>query len=83
MGFRSFMDPRPELFFKSINKKADVFRDYLNVREAKTDTSIEKVINKYEFEYLCANKGSRLDSYLLRKYDVVVSGNGYRLFTVN
>lgn len=82
MGFRSFMDPRPELFFKSINKKADVFRDYLNVREAKTDTSIEKVINKYEFEYLCANKGSRLDSYLLRKYDAVVSGKGYRLYQV-
>lgn len=83
MGFQSFMDPRPEIFFKSINKKEDVFRDYLNLRTAKTDALVEKVIQKYDFEYLCASKGSRLDSYLLRKCDMVVNGNGYRLYQTN
>lgn len=61
-GYKGFMDARPELYFKSINKKADYIKDYQRFSASKKD--YESVMNKYKFDYLIVYPETKLDTYL-------------------
>ena len=56
------MDARPELYFKSINKKDDYIKDYKRFSLSQKD--YESVMNKYKFDYLIVYPETKLDTYL-------------------
>ena len=72
-GYKCFVDARPELFFKKLNKKQEVFDDYLKLNSTADVKKIEKLLDKYQFEYICTNKDYTLDFYLKtsNKYKLV------------
>ena len=49
-GYKSYIDPRAEVFLKSNNKKEDIFQEYYNVCKGRMD--VVEFINKYSFDYL-------------------------------
>lgn len=80
-GFRCFIDARPELYFQSVNGKADVFQDYTTLVRSSDKKKMDAVLEKYQFEYFCIDNRSSLRLYLdLKGYPVVETGNGYRLY---
>ena len=83
-GFQCFIDARPELYFKSINEKADVFQDYTALIQSSDPDKMERIIKKYDFDYFCIDEKTKLGLYLeLNDYEVVVEGNGYLVFASN
>ena len=56
------MDARPELYFKSINKKANYINDYQRFSLSQKD--YESVMNKYKFDYLIVYPETIHDTYL-------------------
>ena len=63
-GYHCFIDARPELYFKELNKKDDVFADYTAITSTSSKKKIKKILEKYDFEYLCVSKDELLDAYL-------------------
>ena len=79
-GYKVYMDARPELFQKKINKKADVCTEFLNVLSGNCD--YPAFFDKYGFTHMIVEDGSVLAGFL-RAYDVykpVVTGDGYTLY---
>lgn len=83
-GYHCFIDARPELYFKSLNKKQDVFDDYMNVNHTSKVKNIEKFLDKYNFDYLCISSGTTFDIYMQtnNKYKMVEKDKnaGYKLY---
>lgn len=80
-GFSCFIDARPELYFKSVNGKADVFQDYTDLIQSADSRKLDAVLETYQFEYFCIDDESSLRLYLdLKGYPVAETGNGYRLY---
>ena len=76
------MDARPELYFKELNKKQDLFKDYLTIRNASSVSKLQKILDKYDFEYLMVSDSDALKIYLdsTDGYKIVMKGNGYQLY---
>lgn len=53
-GIKSYLDPRAEIFFKSNNKKEDVFKEYLSLCGG--DIHYKEVFDKYDFTHILAEK---------------------------
>lgn len=80
-GFRCFIDARPELYFASVNGKADVFGDYTTLVKSSDAEELEKVLERYGFTYLCIDKDAKFRLYLdMKGYPVAMEGNGYVLY---
>lgn len=76
------MDARPELYFKELNKKQDLFKDYLTIRNTSSVSKLQKILDKYDFEYLMVSDSDDLKIYLdsTDGYKIVMKGNGYQLY---
>lgn len=46
-GYKVYIDARPEIYSSCINKKEDIYKEYINVTTGKAD--IEKWVDKYQF----------------------------------
>ena len=79
-GYKTYMDPRPELFDIKINNKEDIVSEYLNLRVANID--FNEFLDKYKFTHLISLNGYAFSYHLSQsnEYKVVAEGNGYKLF---
>ncbi|MDP4182040.1 MAG: hypothetical protein Q8942_13235, partial [Bacillota bacterium] len=66
-GVRTFIDPRAEVFFKSVNGKEDIMKDYLDLLSGKF--YYKDFIQKYGFTHLLVPKDSLMETYLLHDID--------------
>ena len=65
--YHCFIDARPELYFKKLNKKQEVFKDYDTLQITSNISKLEKILQKYQFDYLCVSVNTNLDTYLKLK----------------
>lgn len=82
-GYKTYLDPRPELFTKKINRSDEVFKEYSEL--AYTQDHFQGFLEKYRFDYLCSSKETLLDYVLSEeeKYMCVVETETYRLWKEN
>lgn len=83
-GYHCYIDARPELYFKKLNKKQDVFKEYKKVMDTKDLKVVQKFLDKYNFDYLCVGAGSSIDFYLQMNdnYKLIIdkSKNDYKFY---
>ena len=72
-GYKVFVDARPELYFKKLNKKENVIDDF-QAMVSKDDKQITAVIEKYGFTHFNVHRKSA--NKHLRQY---LNKNGYRI----
>ena len=80
-GYKIYMEARPELFQKKVNGKEDVYTEYWDVKQGKTD--IAQFIEKYNFTHmLVISDGSALVGYMQANddYVAVVETDEYKLY---
>ncbi len=58
-GYKCYIDGRAEIYFKSNNKKEDIFIEYIDLLNGLIDT--DSFIDKYQFDYL-----------IIRDYDYIL-----------
>ena len=63
MGIKSYIDPRAEVFLKSINKKEDIFIEYYNLLND-ADFNYKNFIEKYKFTHFLVTPDEGIDKYL-------------------
>ena len=62
-GYKCFVDPRPELYFKKLNHKADIFQEYQELISTTKPEKIDAFFDKYQCDYVCVSKRSSLNLY--------------------
>lgn len=81
-GYKVYMDARPELFAKKINKKDDTAKEYFFVYEGNID--YKQFIDKYKFTHLLIEKESIFYQYMrwsdITDYKIVVEDNNFALY---
>ena len=83
-GYKSFMEPRPELYFKTLNGKIDAFKDYNKAKKTTDPEKLKKFMEKYDFEWMIVNNNEPIRMYLdlTGAGESVVNGNGYQLYQI-
>ena len=78
-GYKCYIDPRAEVFIKSINKKEDIFEEYFNLQQG--TLNIKYFLNKYNFDYLIL-KDDLIEVYIneLPNYQKVYEKEEYKLY---
>lgn len=66
-GFRSYMDTRAEVFFRSLNQKKDVFHEYILMQRGRLD--YHDVLAAYPFDVVVIDNKDILWTYLPRDPD--------------
>lgn len=64
MGYKSYIDPRAELFFKKMNGKKDIFLELYNILDDRPDFSYEYFLKEYNFTHIIVPKHLGLYFYL-------------------
>lgn len=79
-GYKTYIDARPELYMKSINGKADIYQEWVDLLNGKID--IPRFIDKYKFNTFIVENGTVLDCYLHynNNYTEVLKDNGYTVY---
>ena len=79
-GYKVYIDARPELFMKKINNKEDIYTEYIDVVNGKTD--VREFISKYNFTHLVTNNLSITGIYLKYSddYRLIVENELYSLY---
>ena len=88
MGYKCYIDPRAEVFYKSNNKKEDILVEYVNLG---TLVNPKNFLEKYNFDYLLVSKSDSLYYYLKNlNYSIIYevdypdnASNSYRLYKNN
>ena len=57
-GYKSYIDPRAEVFLKKNNHKADIYKEYYEFETGQID--IDKFLKKYNFDFIFLKFGDRL-----------------------
>ena len=76
LGFKSYIDPRAELFFKKYNNKDDIFLESLEI-ENNPYYDYDSFIDKYKFTHLIVKTDTYLDKYLNNNSDYEIVFNQY------
>lgn len=83
-GYQIYMEARPELYFKAINKKADVFAEYEEVTGQISPERFDEFQNQYQFEYYIVGNWNPLGTHL--EYDddfeMVLEADEYKIWAV-
>lgn len=84
-GYRCFVDPRPELYFKKLNHKADVFQEYQELITTTEPEKIDAFFNKYQCDYACVSKRSSLNLYFSMQHGwkPMINSKEYVLYQKN
>lgn len=69
-GIKCYIDTRAEIFYKSNNKKADIFKEYYMLHMGQIN--YKKFVDKYQFTHLLINK----DEWL---YQQIIDDDNYKL----
>ena len=83
-GYRSYIDPRAEVFLKKNNHKKDIYKEYYEFETGQIDK--DKFIKEYNFDFLFLKVGDRLyneesiDNYFVI-YDTAALG--YKVYARN
>lgn len=82
-GYKVYLDARPELFQKNINKKEDIYSEYINVRNGKIN--YQEFVNKYQFTHVLVEDNDVFGGFMraCADYKLVVDGDGYCLYERN
>ncbi len=80
-GYKVFMDPRPELWSPAISgHSTDYYREYTDmlVNDDWTDRDYAEFLDKYDFQYLIVENGTKIATYLkdFRKDYMSLLGTG-------
>jgi len=83
LGYRVYIDARPELFQERVNGVADVADEYSDVVNGTAD--YEAFLEKYSFTHLLVEKSCRLAIYLGEQpnYEIVYEDERYALYEKN
>ena len=81
MGFRSYIDPRAEVFVKKNNGKEDVMLEYYRLQNG--DSYYKDFLDKYRFTHLMVSGSDALSVYLPHDddYEMVYEDSKYRIYT--
>ncbi len=63
-GFKSYIDPRAELFFKKANGKKDIFIELFDMQAYVNNTDFKAFLDEYQFTHLLVPKTFGLYYYL-------------------
>ncbi len=77
MGLKSYIDPRAEVFFKSLNEKENIFEEYIEL-SSDEDFDIGEFVDKYKFTHLIVFYHQKnIDEYMATRddYEVVYKEN--------
>lgn len=84
-GYRIYMEARPELYFKAINKKADVFAEYEEVTGRISPERFDEFQNQYQFEYYILGNYNPLCTHLEYNdnFKMVLETDEYEVWAIN
>lgn len=68
-GFKCYIDPRAEVYFKSNNKKEDIFKEFYDLSNNNVECDV--FLEKYKFDLLLLNEKSVLKKCASNKYKEV------------
>lgn len=82
-GFKVYLDPRAEVFFKTNNKKYNIMEEFIFMQFGKIN--YKEVLNKYNFTHLLVSKNDILNTYLPydENYKIIYSSDYYKIFEKN
>lgn len=80
-GFKTYIDPRAEVFLKSNNKKYDVFEEYLSLQSG--ELHYEEFLKRYSFTHILVTESDLLSVYLPKDeaYTVFYKDNKSTIYT--
>lgn len=70
LGFRTYIDPRAEVFVKLNNKQKDIFQEYLSLQEGQLH--YREFLDHYEFTHILTTDDDIMGIYLSQDADYVV-----------
>jgi hypothetical protein len=78
-GYKTYIDPRAEMYTKSLNGKEDIMLEYMKVCSSQID--VHEFVEKYQFTHMMVHTKS-LVQLMEREpgYEKVIDGNGYAFF---
>lgn len=69
-GVKMFMDARPEIYSKNVNKSKDILSDYIKyMRMPVASKDYEEFLDKYKFEYVCVPKETSFSIFMENSRD--------------
>jgi amino acid transporter len=82
-GFKTYIDPRAEVFLKSNNKKEDIMNEYIQMLNG--EVYYKNVLNKYNFTHLIVSDSDILYKYLDydNEYQLIYSTSHYKIYEHN
>lgn len=82
LGYKIYMDARPELYFESINQKEDVINENYDLMFKLDKETYSNFKEKYDFEYYITLIGTQIDCFLQTDpdFEQVVDSTSYRMF---
>ena len=69
-GFKTYIDPRAEVFLKANNKKKDVFQEYIALQKGLLH--YQEFLSRYAFTHILVTEDDILDVYLSKDQTYVV-----------
>lgn len=79
-GYKTYIDPRPEVFLKTANGKADILQEYYTIQYK--NQSIASFLKKYQFDYLVLQPKDELFKYIKKDktYEKVYQDKHYQIY---
>ncbi|MGE5629012.1 MAG: hypothetical protein ACM3X7_13045 [Solirubrobacterales bacterium] len=79
-GFKTYIDPRAEVFFKSNNKKSDIMKEYIQLQSG--EIYYKDVLKEYNFTHLLVEKNDIFYIYLDydAEYQLIYSSSYYKIY---
>ncbi len=68
-GYRTYLDPRGEVFLKSNNGKEDILDEWIDLGEGKI--KVEEFVDKYDFDYIVAEEDEKLYEMESGEYELI------------
>ena len=68
-GYKTYIDPRAEVFLKANNKKEDIMVEYYNLQCGRINAY--SFLDKYNFDYLIVGDDDILYNYIDNGYEVI------------
>lgn len=81
LGFKAYIDPRAEIFYKSINKKEDIMPEWREIYY--NSGEYEKLEEKYDFDYWLVEKDTAMYKKIIydEKYKIADENTKFILLT--
>ncbi len=79
IGFKCYIDSRAEVFYKSMNEKADIFNEYYELQNGMMD--VNEFLDKYKFTHLYIDFNDYIFMFRdLDNYHIIDERGDYRIY---